>query len=67
MADNDEKTQRLIDRAVKTERKNVLKIVNEQIAAAVAEAKDIEDKGAKKAVGDALKALKTAIKDATAE
>ena len=46
--------------------KTVAAIVSE-IADASTEAKDIEDKGAKKAVGDALKALKTAIKDATAE
>lgn len=67
MAELDEKTQKAVDKAVKAARKDVLKTVNEQLAAAVAEGKELGDKGQKKAVADALKALKTNIKDATAE
>ena len=66
MAELDERTQKTVDKAVKAARKDVLKSVNEQITTAIGEAKDLEDKGQKKAVGDALKALKTNIKDATA-
>lgn len=63
----DDKTQKLIDKAVKTARKDLLKQVNDQIADAVTSNKDEENKDVKKAVATVLKDLKTNIKDATAE
>ncbi len=59
----DEKTQKLIDnsaaKATKAAKKQVLDIVAE----AIKDAGELEDKGAKKAVKEALAALKARIKD----
>ena len=67
MADIDDKTQKLIDKNVKTARKDLLKQVNDAIADAVTANKDEENKDVKKGVASVLKDLKVSIKDATAE
>jgi hypothetical protein len=68
MADIDEKTQKLIDKAVKTAKKDQLKLVTDAIKEQQTAAKDLEGEGkAKKLVGDALRDTMKAVKDAVAE
>jgi len=59
MADIDDKTQKLIDRAVKKQRSDDKKAILAAVKEATDTAKEIDDKGQKKAVVDALKELKT--------
>ena len=59
MADIDDKTQKLIDRAVKKQRSDDKKAILAAVKEATDTAKELEDKGQKKAVVDALKELKT--------
>jgi len=59
----DEKQLAALDRATTKGGNAERKRINAIIADAVADAKNLEDKGQKKAVSDALKAVKTRIKD----
>lgn len=64
----DDKTQKIIDKAVKTAKKEQLAAVTDTIKAAQAGAKDLDTEGkAKKLVGDALRDLMRDVKAAVAE
>jgi hypothetical protein len=67
MADEAEKTQKAIDKAVKTARKEQMTAVTGAIKDAKTAAAELEDKGQKKAVSTALTDLMRAVKDAVAE
>lgn len=67
MADIDDKTQKQIDKAVKTALKTQLTAVTTAIKDAQTGAKDLEGEGkAKKLVGDALRDVMKSVKEAAA-
>lgn len=67
MADIDEKTQKLIDKAVKTAKKEQLKAITDVIKSAQDTNKDNEDKAAKKAIQPVLAEVMRDVKAAAAD